>query len=705
MVGRCVRILCLIFFQVWLLSGCSDGDDGAAGPAGPPGIPGKPATEPEALSVEFSAASVDAQGRLVVTFDARDEAGWPYPYLAANQVRFSVVKLLPPGDLGAGESSAWQSYINRIESAPDTPVNGPGVEDQVQATTEASGQLTNLGDGSYEYAFVTNLKSVTEPLPVTFDASKTHRVAIQVSGGVPVANATFDWIPDTGESENIPSRSMVSTETCNQCHGNLALHGGGRVDVDYCVTCHNPGSSDANSGHSVDFKVMIHKIHRGAGLPSVAAGGEYAIWGFRDSKHDYSHVQFPQDVRNCTNCHSEQNPATPDAGQWQTFPTVEACGSCHDDVNFTTGEGHIAGARDNSECSTCHTGSADNQLTVANVHNIKGLELAQRQVAISFERGKLDPADNSLQVLFALINPESGEVYRPGAADLDFIGRARIYHNSYEDDTGYQDANTYVDVTALTPDGTGLYTMDTDRVVDSGSRVTLSTRLRVCADEKLGSLLECSNETSENVGAVSATANLDASGNLLPETQKLVMGAQYERCETCHADPTLSIHGGDYSTLEQCRACHNNAFLRSRGNLDLKFVVHAYHANNLDDGDGGKEAVHYPDTIGNCSQCHDAAQINLPLTANTGAALTQENGYTSPTAFVCASCHLSVQPGNIDTGNLSTLTDPDQALVGHMIQNGAVFNGSSAQANITESCSVCHGSGSLAAIDEAHQDL
>jgi OmcA/MtrC family decaheme c-type cytochrome len=169
------------------------------------------------------------------------------------------------------------------------------------------------------------------------------------------------------------------------------------------------------------------------------------------------------------------------------------------------------------------------------------------------------------------------------------------------------------------------------------------------------------------------------------------------------------VHGGDYSALEQCRACHNNALLRADGNFDLKFLIHAYHAGNLDDDDdpatATKVAVHYPDSIANCEQCHLSSQLELPLAANPWAPLTENDpadAYTSSTAFVCASCHLQTQPRFVDPADLSGLPAADQALVGHMIQMGAVFNGTQAAANVTESCAVCHGSGSLAAIDAVH---
>ena len=49
----------------------------------------------------------------------------------------------------------------------------------------------------------------------------------------------------------------------------LSAHGGARVEVQYCVMCHNPGTTDPYSGNTLDLKVMIHKIHTGNTLPSI----------------------------------------------------------------------------------------------------------------------------------------------------------------------------------------------------------------------------------------------------------------------------------------------------------------------------------------------------------------------------------------------------------------------------------------------------
>src|SRR5262249_26968856 len=51
-----------------------------------------------------------------------------------------------------------------------------------------------------------------------------------------------------------------------------------------------------------------------------------------------------------------------DAPIWYTRPNRAACGSCHDDINFTTGANHPAGAQaDDSLCASCHAPQGDQE--------------------------------------------------------------------------------------------------------------------------------------------------------------------------------------------------------------------------------------------------------------------------------------------------------------------------------------------------------
>ena len=173
-----------------------------------------------------------------------------------------------------------------VTRAPLTVVTGEvgdGDVPKLQATYDRDdGEFTNNNDGTYRFKFsvsVTDLpqdildQAATEGLDLSYEADRTHRIAIQFDGNAnTTANPNYDWVPSTGATDGIFTMDIAATENCNSCHDPLNFHGGNRRTVEYCVTCHNPGSTDANSANTVDMKVMIHKIHMGADLPSVQAG-------------------------------------------------------------------------------------------------------------------------------------------------------------------------------------------------------------------------------------------------------------------------------------------------------------------------------------------------------------------------------------------------------------------------------------------------
>ena len=223
----------------------------------------------------------------------------PLAGVPAANVRFSIAKLVPGT---GGNASAWQSYINRVEtkaagipgntpSGTPTPDGSTAIQANTETATTTGNRFTDNGNGTYSYRLSFNITNVTTPLAVPYDGTLTHRVAMQVTGNA--TNAFLDFVPATGLPPTF-NRRIVVNSSCNECHIRLGLHGGGRSNVEYCVTCHNPGTSDANSGNTVDFKVLIHKIHYAANLPSIKQlGWEYAIWGFGNTKIDFSTVVFP----------------------------------------------------------------------------------------------------------------------------------------------------------------------------------------------------------------------------------------------------------------------------------------------------------------------------------------------------------------------------------------------------------------------------
>lgn len=365
-------LLAFILAGAVTMAGCS-GDDGKDGAPGAPGQPGGTVVDvtqqtPEtlaAMTLNAEVTGVTINSPPVVNFRVLDGNGRGIVKLSTSNLRFIIAKLVPGT---GGNPDTWQSYINTTEE-PATKKSGgvannvgpggvPALSKVVQATTESNGTLVDNGDGTYTYTFATDVTTVTDPVTgsvIGYDPSMTHRVAIQLSGdSLPVKNVIYDFVPAGGEVST--KREVAMTASCNECHDELAIHGGGRVEMKYCVTCHNPGTVDANSGNNLDMAEMVHKIHRGAHLPSVEAGGEYAIWGYRASKHDYSEVGYPQDITNCRKCHSAGDSATPQGDNWKNKPSIQSCGSCHDDVDFATGAGHVAGAQaNNSRCSGCHT--------------------------------------------------------------------------------------------------------------------------------------------------------------------------------------------------------------------------------------------------------------------------------------------------------------------------------------------------------------
>lgn len=711
--------------------------DVAPGPAPPGGsVPAPDPIQPAPGTPDFETAGevfatitgVTVDSPPVVDFALVDEQGVAIVDLTSGNVRFTVAKLIPSEN---GSSTAWQSYINRVK----VPAVNPDNPSAIQATSERNGELVNHGDGTYSYTFVTDIASVTDPMVVPYEPDLTHRVAIQFSGGPPVLNPTFDWVPSNGATSGILTRNIVAIENCNTCHDPLALHGGGRRDTKYCVTCHNPGSSEPNSLNTIDFKVMVHKIHRGADLPSVQAGGEYVIYGFRDSKHDYSNLHFPQDIRNCTNCHAGSATGsgnimlTADGDNWNEVPTRAACGSCHDDVDFSL---HNGGQIDDSNCLSCHSEGGARGSIAESHRNLSNEFIAEFKVNI-LDVENSAPGEFPV-VTLSITNPLNNNAPYDILNDPEFEG-ARVNMGvawSTEDynnvgnggvNARYQVTNVLSNATAV---GDGTFTVVSQTQIPDGSVAPFVAATGSGAIIVEGRVRKDLSQTgTPAVGNVPLTFGIgffsidEADGVPVARRRSVTI----ENCNVCHG---IKInHGGNRANDTQgCVGCHNPRLTdkvtrdiaqnpptdgKDEVSLDFKRLIHGVHSGDFREnplqvvGFGGRsthvfdeDEVRFPGTLSNCRTCHVEGGWRLPLadgilasTIDTGSDSADPNDdvMITPTAAVCSSCH-----------------DGDIAQ-SHMEQNGGDFSATLVSIDSgasTEACAICHGPGRIADLDVVH---
>ncbi|MBK6852511.1 MAG: OmcA/MtrC family decaheme c-type cytochrome [Burkholderiales bacterium] len=411
----------LVALAVAALAGCGGGGDDAVAPVVPPtGTPVNAAIlAASALPANDSAtnssapfAVVQSAGVPAVTINSPPKVNFTVisdgavkSNLTFADVRVAIAKLVPGTD---GNPDQWVNYVyatraaavasaTRKDSAAVAATLGASAAfpagTKVAATdtrmSATDNRLAFNPDGYYTYTFATDITDPTKTNGVIYEPGLTHRIALQLTyknaaGETIRVDPYYDFTIDAA-GKSVPvnasqSRKMTDVASCNSCHEKLALHGGGRVDTQYCVMCHNNLTIDPNSGNNLNLSTMTHKIHS-AKLLKSKVGGENVTIGTAD----FTEVGFPQDLRNCTKCHSAANPATPQGDNWKTKPTKEACLTCHAnnagsawdtshlvyaksaEVNGGTAKPNaVAKDLTNAQCATCH--AVGTPVSPENVH-------------------------------------------------------------------------------------------------------------------------------------------------------------------------------------------------------------------------------------------------------------------------------------------------------------------------------------------------
>jgi OmcA/MtrC family decaheme c-type cytochrome len=737
-----------------LLAACSGstGSAGAAGPPGPAGPAGPPGpssttaivvTDPSVTSITGTIKSVTIGPPQLVKFSLADQNGVPLQGLPAADISWTFAKLTPGVN---GESSNWQSYIQQTVTPSGCPATSCLTAPAVQATTESStkGTLVDNGDGTYQYTFHTDITNVPG---VTYSATLTHRVGFEIRGLAQANNGPYTFQASTGATTGIFMDEIIETSTCNGCHTQLSAHGGARVDTQYCVMCHNPSTTDPYSGNPLDFKQQIHKIHTGINLPSInppalpaqntspILGQGYWIVGFMKSLNNFNTVLFPQDTRNCTTCHNQKDPNAPQAGEYATVPTIQACGACHDTTTFSGANvTHAGGAVTNAQCTTCHVNPTLPQLAVPAVHVIPD-ELAAKQFQYIINSVTFTGAAPNFYpvVNFSVVNPTNNNVPYNILTDPTFsgsactAGAARLAIDIAWETSDYTNwgsapapapaswgqpislnplAGAGCPAGSVTPvqQGNGSWTLTSPTPLPPPPALNCANGTPCAPITNVGVVLEghpgvvTTGPGADSIPVTSTVAYANVSGAAAVPRRVVVSTV---KCDVCHY--RLELHGNNRNDNTQvCVACHNPAStdvsqrpLTSVGtdnlweqSLNFRFLIHALHDGSV------RAAAGVPTTI--YSFGVKSPPLGLPPTSFSQVVFPGQLND-------CAMCHNSgtyypvddslVQATTFDTGLTSQgVTTPgnpistsanmavcsachfDTTAQAHMMQNGGSTN-------------------------------
>jgi OmcA/MtrC family decaheme c-type cytochrome len=614
-------------------------------------------------------------------------------------VSLSFVAAVLPGPL-----AQYTAYTTRVGT-------GAAIASTILAGADTGGVITALAGGQYQYVFATKA-------PSGFDATATHTIGIYGSRNLTVYNlgtnyatTTFNFVPNGSAVTN--TRDIVRTATCDKCHTQLSAHGGSRRAVELCILCHTPQSTDPTTGNTVDYKVLIHKIHMGSQLPSVIAGKPYRI-----GTTDWSTVIFPSDPRRCETCH-DQNSGAAQASAYLTQPSRAACGSCHDDVNFASGVNHPGGPQiDDSQCANCHIpqGELDFDASIKGAHVVPTESRMLSGLVVNLTNITGGTAGSKPTVTLT-VQDSSGN-----AVPLSQLGTLTLTMAGPTSDYGYtsfgSDVTTpgYVSESALTATcssgGTCMYQFTHPVPAAATGSYTIGVEAR-----RTETLLPGTTAAQTvTYGATNKVMSFSVDGSPLVPRRTVV---SINNCNQCHS--TLSEHGSLRNQTVYCVLCHNpsNTDASTRPSavvaadkalppqgINFNLLVHRIHSgvtlqadnrsyvvvgfggshNDFTNGPGGTGLMgtQFPSMsptgaladLANCSMCHlNGSEQNLPLGLN---AVTDPQGPINP-----------IQP----IGSACTGCHADISTASHVLANTT---------SLGEACQICHGSGAAFSVSQVH---
>lgn len=719
-----VRVTTVALLALVVLWGCSSDDDSSSPEPTPTATEEPTAPTPTAIPVapgpglvaDILDAMVDESGKIVVDFVLTDDAGRAVrPTLPATQnpvearVRFTAARFERYSG-GGGLGNTFDRYVNIVN--------------ETRPAYDASGSLetVDLNLGLFRFTFGVALGE-------NYDSSATYSIGMQadrsVSGRTYSANPVFDLVPDGGEPM---IRAGATTAQCNTCHDRLQVHGT-RFEVRLCNTCHTEAAVD-ELGRSVDMRDMIHKIHAGVALPSVAHGPPGSFYGLfssfqrrdiifamKDADGVVTGVHFPRPLSDCTSCHVD----APTADYHTSKASTPACATCHDDVNPSLeetaagppGTNHFQerGFAD-GQCAACHEAQMQEEfdLSVPGSHVIRERSSQLAGLNISID-GVTDHLAGASPLISFRISDNAGTPL----TDLSGLNRlAFVLAGPNEDFSRYTVAVAVGGgaggiLTGPDANGRFQYRLPAPLPADASGTWSLSAEAR-------RSVMVGGRSINEAAVNPVITFSVDDSAAIV---RREVVDNQ--RCVTCHGEFSkgVSIHGNLRNQVEMCVLCHNanesDYARRSRDpeavaagdlneTIDFKVMIHKIHTGEhlaqhpyILYGFGPAPAnfsVHdyshvlYPGDLRHCQACHLPGTYTIPPFPGSGVLGSQitaidpvdasevDLGRLGPVTSACTSCHDS---------------DASQAHAATQTAPGG-----------DEACLVCHGEGRPYPVSAAH---
>jgi len=310
-----------------------------------------------------------------VEFDRSVDGAHTVEY-KSNQLDGFLVEILNVQNTGPGDSPTV-TFSMSSKLGPLNPANlnriqfslsGPNSDFAFYLQENAMGNLVAAGT-NWQYTFNGDLPNDAMGSFTLGVEGRLDAIIMEGDEEVETEDQMQNFVEPFAVTDTavVSRRMVVDDAKCENCHSNLSLHGDNRNNaIGYCQTCHQPWATDVavrpegeEPPQSIDFRYMVHKIHRGAELENG-----YVVYGYRSSLHDYSEIEYVGDLRNCDACHvdgsqmlplnSDLESVTTPRDYWTPMlPETASCLSCHDSSSTAVHAQSNTTALGEA-CATCH---------------------------------------------------------------------------------------------------------------------------------------------------------------------------------------------------------------------------------------------------------------------------------------------------------------------------------------------------------------